>query len=133
VDNGEAEFGAGYYYFDHVVGIDDDSNHPEVPAQFRLLQNYPNPFNPQTTIGYQLPTAAKVELAIYNILGQKIRSLISERQTAGSYEIRWDGKNDAGIPVASGIYLYKLKAGNLSGGVQLEKSFVQIRKMLLIK
>jgi len=133
VENGDPQFGAGYYYFDHVVGIEDNAGSPEVPQAFQLLQNYPNPFNPETTIGYQLPVSAKVELTVYNVLGQKIRQLVNRQQIAGSYQVRWDGKNDAGAPVASGIYLYKLKADKLSGGGWSENSFVQIRKMLLIK
>ncbi|NIV98773.1 T9SS type A sorting domain-containing protein, partial [Candidatus Saccharibacteria bacterium] len=76
-----------------------------------------------TTISYQLPVSSEIELTIYNLLGQQIQKLVNTRQTAGSYQILWDGRDDAGREVASGIYLYQLKAGK----------FVSTRKMLLIQ
>jgi hypothetical protein len=76
-----------------------------------LFQNYPNPCNPQTTICYQLPAPCRVELAIYNITGQRIRTLVHSDQPAGQFRIRWDGTNDWGILVSAGIYFCNLKAG----------------------
>lgn len=93
------------------------------PPQFTLEQNYPNPFNPGTFIQYKLPRDEKVVLKIYNLLGQKIRTLVDREQKAGVHKIRWDGKDDLGREVASGIYFYKIKAG----------SFTKTRKMLLLK
>ncbi|MCI0511585.1 Ig-like domain-containing protein [candidate division KSB1 bacterium] len=93
------------------------------PQQFELAQNYPNPFNPETQIQYQLPVAASVELSIFNLLGQEIKTLVLEKQAPGFYTIRWDGTNQAGQPVASGIYLYRIKA----------EQFHQIRRMVLIR
>ena len=93
------------------------------PDRFALHQNYPNPFNPETTISYQLPVTGSVELAIYNILGQKIRTLFNQRRTTGYYQVRWDGRNEAGVQVPSGVYLYRLVAHN----------FVQTQKMLLLR
>ncbi len=90
---------------------------------FSLYQNYPNPFNPNTTISYQLPVSIEVELTIYNLLGQQITNLVNAKQPAGFYQVEWDGRDDAGREVASGIYLYQLKAGK----------FVSTRKMLLIQ
>lgn len=90
---------------------------------FVLHQNYPNPFNPTTVISWQLAVSSHVELAIYNLLGQKIRTLVNARQPAGSHQVEWNGRDEAGREVANGVFLYKLTAGD----------FVQSRKMLLLK
>lgn len=82
-----------------------------IPDEFVLHQNYPNPFNPGTEISYSIPRGyhkALVRLTIYDLSGKKIRTLINERQASGSYQIRWDGRNDAGQLVASGLFMYKL-------------------------
>ena len=94
-----------------------------VANQFKLAQNYPNPFNPSTTIEYELPVSGDVELVIYNILGETVRTLLRENQPAGTYTILWDGRNNNGKFAESGIYFCKMKAGNFS----------EIRKMVLIK
>lgn len=103
-----------------------DKDHPNnliIPEQFCLDQNLPNPFNPETKIRYQLPHTAHVTLAIYNLLGQKIRSLIDEQQASGVYAVHWDGRDENGSSVASGVYLYAISAGE----------FRQVRKMLLVR
>ncbi len=82
-----------------------------IPSGFELAQNYPNPFNPETVIKYQTTQSSSVELAIYNLLGQKVRVLINEVKPAGSYEARWDGTNDFGEVVSSGVYIYRLQSG----------------------
>ncbi|TVM01423.1 MAG: hypothetical protein CV087_10880 [Candidatus Brocadia sp. WS118] len=105
-----------------VVGINDQGN-GELPLTFDLQQNYPNPFNPSTAIRYQLASSEAVTLEIFNALGQKVRTLVNEKQEAGKYTIQWDGKNNAGNPAASGIYLYRIKAGD----------FIKVRKMLLLR
>ncbi|MFQ5640809.1 MAG: T9SS type A sorting domain-containing protein [bacterium] len=102
----------------------EDSQTLGLPQQFGLAQNYPNPFNPETTIQYQLPQTGNVTLRIYNLLGQEVRTLVSENQTAGSYSVAWNGKNDVGEFVTSGMYFYKLKVG---------ESFLVTRKMLFLK
>jgi hypothetical protein len=94
-----------------------------VPTVFALEQNYPNPFNPSTTIKYQIPADANVNLVIYNLQGQQIRTLIAKEQKAGYYNVVWDGRNEAGQTVSSGLYLYRVQAG----------SFVATHKMLMIK
>ncbi len=94
-----------------------------VPNQFGLSQNYPNPFNPSTKIKYQLARDSHVSLTVYDILGQKVRTLINELQQAGYYNITWDGNNDAGNKAASGIYIYRLQSGN----------FIKTLKMNLLK
>jgi hypothetical protein len=93
------------------------------PMTYGLAQNYPNPFNPMTQIRYQLPKASKVQLTIYDAFGQKIRTLVNDHQHAGFYTILWDGRNDAGLQVASGIYVYRVQA----------EGFTETKKMVLIK
>ncbi len=94
-----------------------------LPTSYRLEQNYPNPFNPTTTIPYQLPEQHRVQIVIYNVRGQKVRTLVSRTQSAGFHTAVWDGRNDLGNPVSSGIYFYRLKAGN----------YREVRRMLLMK
>ncbi|MCB0306429.1 MAG: T9SS type A sorting domain-containing protein, partial [Calditrichaeota bacterium] len=95
-----------------------------LPGEFALLPNFPNPFNPTTTIRYALPAAAKVDLAIYNLLGQKIATLLREAPgEAGYHSVIWNGRDDAGQPVASGIYFLHLRAG----------AHRAVRKMILLK
>lgn len=93
------------------------------PDKFELAQNHPNPFNPITTLKYALKEDVNVRLKIYNIIGQEVRTLVNEKQTAGFKSAIWDGKNNFGIQVPSGIYIYRLEAGQ----------FVKSRKMLLLK
>ncbi|MBN2009191.1 T9SS type A sorting domain-containing protein [candidate division KSB1 bacterium] len=100
-----------------------DARDSQLPYKFSLDQNYPNPFNPTTTIQYSIATACQVKLDVYNIMGQKVRSLINANQTAGYKVAHWDGMNDAGVAVTSGIYLYKIKAAD----------FVDVKKMLFVR
>jgi hypothetical protein len=93
------------------------------PLHFALWQNYPNPFNPQTTIRYSLARAGPVRLSIFNIVGQEVTPLVHAHQEAGFYEIAWDGRDAGGSPVASGLYFYRLLAGD----------FVETRKMVLLR
>ncbi len=95
----------------------------EVPNEIGLHQNYPNPFNPATEISFTLPTGGNVKLEVYNLLGQRVRSLISGFYEAGSYTVTWDGTDEAGHSLSSGVYLYRLEAGDLE----------QTRKMMLLK
>ena len=104
-------------YHSQIVDIIDYAG-INFPGDFYLGQNYPNPFNPRTVIGYQLPASSHVDLSIYNLLGQKVATLVSERQSAGAYKVEWDaGKH------SSGVYLCRLHAG----------SHIQTKKMILIK
>jgi enterochelin esterase-like enzyme len=98
------------------------------PDGFELFQNYPNPFNPETTIQYHLPQAAKVTLAIYDVTGREIKTLISEEQASGSYRVLWNGRNDRLQRVTSGVYFYRLTAATLDG-----KTFTRVRKVLVMK
>ena len=83
-----------------------------VPVDFALEPNYPNPFNPVTTIAYQLPTWTPVTLEVHSLLGQRVRHLVDEVQLAGHHTVTWDGTDDSGRSVASGVYLYRLRAGH---------------------
>ncbi|MFA8344373.1 MAG: T9SS type A sorting domain-containing protein [Rhodothermaceae bacterium] len=110
----------GIYDPSIIVGIDDVEN---TPKGFVLSQNYPNPFNPSTTIKYTLPQEANVVVEIFNINGQRITKLVDETQSAGEHKVVWNSVNDRGSKVSSGIYFYRIKAGD----------FVQTRKMSLLK
>ncbi|MCB0281279.1 MAG: lamin tail domain-containing protein [Calditrichae bacterium] len=95
----------------------------QIPNKYELSQNYPNPFNPTTTIKYQLAKKSDVNIAVYNLMGQKVSTLVNGNQNAGVYEVVWNGKNENKKGVASGIYFLKMEAGDFS----------QIRKMTLIR
>ena len=95
-----------------------------LPAAFSLANNFPNPFNPATTIKYALPQAADVELAVYNVVGQVVRTLVAEHQSAGRYVVEWDATDDSGRSLSSGMYFYRLQAG---------EEFHEVKKMLLLK
>ena len=94
-----------------------------IPTEYTLHANYPNPFNPSTVIRYAVPQAGEVRLEIYNVAGQRVRTLVSTVQQPGHYEAVWDARNESGTTVASGIYVYRLASG----------TFAQTRKMLLLK
>ena len=94
------------------------------PEAFALANNYPNPFNPATTIKYALPQAADVQLTVYNVVGQPVRTLVADHQSAGRYVVEWDATNNNGHSLASGMYFYRLQAG---------EEFLEIKKMLLLK
>lgn len=102
------------------VGIDPVTG---MPVSFELYQNYPNPFNPTTTIVFDLPQSASINLAIYNMLGQVVRTLVTGKLEAGRQSVQWDGKNELGERLSSGVYLYRLETG----------IFVQTRKLVLMK
>ncbi len=94
-----------------------------MPANYNLKQNYPNPFNPSTQIGFTIPKSGYVSITIFNVLGQNIRNLVNENYSEGSYEIHWDGNDDYGKIVSSGVYLYRIEVGD----------FVKTKKMTLMK
>ena len=88
-----------------------------------MEQNYPNPLNPETRIQYQISKRSDVILEIYSMLGQRVRSLVHAEQMTGGYSVVWDGANDSGFPAASGVYIYRLKAGE----------YLAAKKLLLIR
>ena len=85
-----------------------------IPDGYALEQNYPNPFNPTTEISFGIPEAGEVKLVIYNFSGQLVRTLVSGQLSAGNHKVTWNATDDSGIRVASGIYLYVLKAGSIT-------------------
>lgn len=105
-----------------VTGVSDRTK-TEVIKNFELRQNYPNPFNPGTTISFRVDRSSAVTLIVYDLLGNKIRTLINKRLPAGDHSIRWDGQDDRGIQVASGLYFYKLTVGRQQA----------LRRMLLLR
>jgi PKD repeat protein len=104
----------------NVVGIAEGTN---LPDKFELSQNYPNPFNPVTSIRYALPEQSMVKLTIYDMLGQEVITLVNKTEEAGYKSVNWNGLNQHGQLVSTGIYFYRIQAG----------TFLQIRKMIFIK
>ncbi len=100
----------------------DDETLAEI-TKYELAQNYPNPFNPVTTIRFSLPESAGVTLKIYNTLGQEIKTLVNSDMSAGTYNLKWDGTDNSGSKVSTGVYIYKIAAGE----------FNETRKMVLLK
>ena len=97
---------------------------PEIiPENFALFHNYPNPFNANTQIEFQLPQSAQVSIIIYNLRGNEIRTILNENTPAGSYCVTWDGKDNHGTVMSSGIYMVQLKSDG----------FVQCKKMIMMK
>ncbi|MCF7923084.1 MAG: T9SS type A sorting domain-containing protein, partial [Candidatus Marinimicrobia bacterium] len=109
------------YVFPVTVGIEDET---EIPTAFELKQNYPNPFNPTTTISYSVPEASEVVVGIYNLLGQEVRSLAYGDHQPGVYTTMWDGLNQQGVRVESGIYLYRMSS---SAGFNATKKLVMLK------
>ncbi|MBN1352863.1 carboxypeptidase regulatory-like domain-containing protein [candidate division KSB1 bacterium] len=108
--------------------VDAQDGVSQLPVAFDVHQNYPNPFNPTTEIHFQLPMKSRVSLKIYNMLGQEVRTLVDGIKEAGFLKVQWDGKNQAGLGVASGIYLYRFSAETADG-----QTFNKIMKMSLIR
>lgn len=116
--------GKVYYY--RLIAVDDRGNQsvpsaevraiasPHSRRSFDLAPNYPNPFRFSTAIVFFLPQPARVELAIYNLLGQRVRTLLEENRNSGNHRVYWNGRDDAGQAVAGGVYYYRLRAGNVS-------------------
>ncbi len=106
-----------------VTGLPNDGKGNSIPSSFELTQNYPNPFNPSTTIRYKVPQTSKITITIFNILGQKVRTLVDGVVSAGNHQVKWDGRNALGNEVSSGIYLLRMRADN----------FTQTRRMVLMR
>jgi YD repeat-containing protein len=111
----------GFFVLDLTTSVEEPR--AGLPTDFALYPNYPNPFNPETTIRYDLPVRAEVRLTIYDLLGRTVRTLVAQTQSAGAHSAVWDGRDDAGRQLASGVYVYRLEAG----------AFKQSAKMLLMK
>jgi hypothetical protein len=143
VDDSDNVYVTGYSYgggtdFDYATvkyvqspsGVEDESQVSEKPLEFNLSQNYPNPFNPTTSIRYTVDSpqstvhgSIRTTLKIYDVLGEEIKTLVDEKEFPGDYTVPWDGRNEKGEPLASGVYLYELRVGNHTSS----------KKMVLLK
>ena len=108
--------------YDFVTDVDDEQE-PKTPENHSLSQNYPNPFNGETTIKYQVSKESNVTLEIFNVLGQRIKTLINDQKLPGFYSVKWDSRSDAGLIMDSGIYFVRFKSNNIS----------EIKKIVLLK
>jgi len=113
------------------VDVRDDTRGGEKPFEFNLCQNHPNPFNQTTKIEFTLSHSGFVSLQIYDILGRKVKTLVSEQVSSGYKSVLWDGKNDAEEEVASGIYFYQLKIENIFS--DKAEGFTETKKLMLLK
>ncbi|MBI4232912.1 MAG: VCBS repeat-containing protein [Chloroflexi bacterium] len=122
----------GTFYLDNIrlvaappppITVVEEERTAVLPQTFSLAQNYPNPFNSETVIHFALPESGEVELSVYNIAGQEVAVLVQGRREAGIYVVRWDGRDDMGRELASGVYLYRLRAGER----------METRKMVLVR
>lgn len=104
-----------------ITGVADEP--VSIAHEFRLSQNYPNPFNPTTEIEFSIPKFQHVTLAVYDILGKQVKTLVNEERHAGSHRVTWNGTDNSGAKISTGVYFYKLTSGNMT----------QVRKMLLLK
>ena len=112
------------FSFDILVGLDQLSLDDElIPTQSALHPPYPNPFNPVTTLRYDLPEDALVNITIYDMMGRQVKTLINGSQTAGYKSIQWNATNNLGEPISAGMYIYTIQAGE----------FRQTKKMILLK
>lgn len=106
-----------------VRWIEGSAEEDSRPTSFSISQNYPNPFNPATEFKFDLPRDCHVKIEVFNILGQKVKTLADEEMRAGSYVVDWDGRDHRGVELSSGIYFYRMRAGDFS----------DVRKMILLK
>ena len=106
-----------------VITAVEISDQKELPTEWVLSQNYPNPFNPETVISFHVPKSSHVVIEVYNLLGQRLQKLVDESKEVGIYQARWDGCDENGNSVSSGIYIYKMQADG----------FVAIKKMALVR
>jgi hypothetical protein len=120
--------GLAYTITGNVNSITPDDDKNFLPQEFALSQNYPNPFNPSTSIEFSVPVDTKVTLTIYNLLGQVVTTLVNEEVSAGNYSTVWNGADDNGFQVSSGIYFYEMKANGNNG-----TAYSQIKKMVFLK
>ncbi|RMG23089.1 MAG: T9SS C-terminal target domain-containing protein, partial [Methanobacteriota archaeon] len=123
-----------------VLPIEPRDIHTEIPQSFQLYQNYPNPFNPTTTILFSVPHVSRITLHVYDMAGRKVKTLIDGSLPASNHNVQWNGTNDAGQPVASGVYLYRLSFSPLELNTPLNphsrgenKGVSQTRKMVLLR
>lgn len=125
---GVFKIGTGFWYADPEAKVPEavelEFGLPgEIPPEFRLHQNYPNPFNPVTSILISIPRQTSARIEVYNMIGQLVTVLIDKELNAGTHRLTWDARDETGRPVASGMYVYRLVAGDFS----------ETRTMILLK
>jgi hypothetical protein len=101
-----------------------------IPREYSLSQNYPNPFNPVTRIEYGLPVDGRVRLTIYNLLGQAVKTLIDRKESAGIKSVEWDGTDDSGNVLPSGVYFYRIES---TADADAKNTFTRVKKMIMIR
>ena len=106
-----------------MTSVDDRKGKESIPERFALRLNHPNPFNANTQIRYELPKTTHVSIKIYSVAGQLVRTLISGTIQAGYHAVEWDGRDETGVTLLSGVYLYEMVAG----------AFKEVRRMVLLK
>ena len=122
-DNGDYSYYTGSGEFEIDQSITDVEPESELPTEFRVSQNYPNPFNPSTTIKFALPASEKVSVKIYDMLGREVATLLNTQLEAGNHQVVWNGQNNYGSIVSTGVYFYRVVSGNN----------IVVKKMLLMK
>lgn len=110
-------------FLDYPTNVEDPEDAADILKAIHLFQNYPNPFNPETRIKFELPVRGRVELRIYAVNGQLVRTLVEKDMPAGPHSVRWDGRDDGGRSVASGVYFYSLATPRVR----------ESRKMILLR
>jgi len=110
-------------FLDYPTDVEDEEEMADIVKAVHLFQNYPNPFNPETRIRFELPSRGRVKLCIYSVKGQLIRTLIEKDMTAGPHSVHWNGLDDSGQSVASGVYFYSLSTPQVN----------ESRKMILLR
>jgi len=113
------EVGFWYQSIELSTGVEQISY--SLPTEYRLEQNYPNPFNPGTIISYDMPKPGFSRLAIYDMLGRNVKTLINRHQPAGHFQVTWDGANDHNLPVAAGLYFCRLEVGEYSKAIKMSR------------
>ena len=106
-----------------AIDVHDSPTSSSLPSGFGLSQNYPNPFNPVTNIEFDLPRATDVSVEVFNVLGQRVETLVNERLSAGRYVVTWDGRTASGAQAATGVYFYRIRT----------EDYVESRKMVLLR
>ncbi len=127
--DGSATFTSGGHFGDILTvvdplsssptGVDDNHSETRIPDRFDLLSNYPNPFNPETTIRYHLPVDIEARIVIYDMMGQEIKTLVDGLKRAGRHTVQWNGRNNEGVPIATGNYIVKIEAGDFSKSLKI--------------
>jgi hypothetical protein len=109
---------------EHPTAVEEATQTLPLPLRFALSQNLPNPFNARTVIGYEVPETGAARLCVYDVAGQRVRTLVDAQRSAGTHSVAWDGRDAAGREAASGVYLYRL---------EVEGQRVQTRRMVLLR